>query len=76
MANRHDNTGITDDDIARTNKYKNALDALKNSINGVNSKLPEFADGLQAGLKAIGEKQPEVVDALVKLNTQNRRLWV
>jgi len=46
MANRHDNTGITDDDIARANKYKNALDALKNSINGVNSKLPEFADGL------------------------------
>jgi len=74
MANQHNNAGITDDDIARANKYKDALDALKNSINGVNSKLPEFSDGLQAGLKAIGEKLPEVVDAMVKLNAQNREL--
>lgn len=74
MANPHNNTGITDDDITRANKYKDALDSLKNSINGVNSKLPEFADGLQAGLKAIGEKLPEVVDAMVKLNVQNKKL--
>ena len=74
MANQHNSTGITDDDITKANKYKDALDALKNSINGVNSKLPEFADGLQAGLKAIGEKLPEVVDAMVKLNIQNREL--
>ncbi len=74
MDNQHNSPGITDDDITRANKYKDALDALKNSINGVNSKLPEFADGLQAGLKAIGEKLPEVVDAMVKLNIQNREL--
>lgn len=74
MANRNNNVGITDDDIKRTKDYKDALDALKNSINGVNSKLPEFSEGLQAGLKAVGEKLPEVVDAMVKLNAQNREL--
>ncbi|SIQ69750.1 hypothetical protein SAMN05421821_103200 [Mucilaginibacter lappiensis] len=87
MSNQHNNTGITDDDIARANKYKDALDALKNSINGVNSKLPEFADGLQAGLKAIGEKLPEVVDpsacarvsrvSIMKFDCQKLlRLWL
>jgi len=76
MANQNNRIGVTDDDIKKAKDYKDALDALKNSISGVNSKLPEFSEGLEAGLKAIGEKLPEVVDAMVKLNTQNRRLWV
>jgi hypothetical protein len=74
MANQNNNAGITDDDIKRAKDYKEAMDALKNSISGVNSKLPEFSEGLQAGLKAVGEKLPEVVDAMVKLNAQNKEL--
>jgi hypothetical protein len=74
MQNQNNSAGITDDDIKKAKDYKDALDALKTSISGVNSKLPEFAEGLQAGLKAIGEKLPEVVDAMVKLNAQNKEL--
>lgn len=74
MANQNNSAGITDDDIKKAKDYKDAMDALKNSISGVNSKLPEFSEGLQAGLKAIGEKLPEVVDAMVKLNAQNKEL--
>ncbi|SDE89205.1 hypothetical protein SAMN05216464_110209 [Mucilaginibacter pineti] len=73
MANQN-NTGITDDDINKAKEYKDAMDALKTSIVGVNSKLPEFSDGLEAGLKAIGEKLPEVVEAMTKLNAQNKEL--
>ena len=68
------NIGITDDDIARAKKYKEALDNLKTSVVGLNSKLPEFANGIKAGLQAVGEKLPEVVDAMIKLNTQNKEL--
>ena len=74
MTNQNNNAGITDDDIKKAEAYKNALDALKASIIGVNSKLPEFADGIKDGLKALGEKLPEVVDAMQKLNAQNKEL--
>ncbi|MFS2190206.1 hypothetical protein ACCC92_26260 [Mucilaginibacter sp. Mucisp84] len=74
MINQNNNAGITDDDIKKAEAYKNALDALKTSIIGVNSKLPEFADGIKDGLKALGEKLPEVVDAMQKLNEQNKEL--
>ena len=68
------NTAVTDDDIERAKKYKEALDNLKASVISLNSKLPEFADGIRAGLQAVGEKLPEVVDAMVKLNVQNKEL--
>jgi hypothetical protein len=74
MINQNNNADITDDDIKKAEAYKNALDALKVSIIGVNSKLPEFADGIKDGLKALGEKLPEVVDAMQKLNAQNKEL--
>ncbi|UOE51396.1 hypothetical protein MTO98_09940 [Mucilaginibacter sp. SMC90] len=74
MTSQNNNAGITDDDIKKAEAYKNALDALKTSIIGVNSKLPEFADGIKDGLKALGEKLPEVVDAMQKLNEQNKEL--
>ncbi|MGF7038630.1 hypothetical protein [Mucilaginibacter lappiensis] len=49
MVNQNNNgITITDDDIKKAKDYKDAMDALKNSINGVNSKLPEFSEGLQA----------------------------
>jgi hypothetical protein len=68
MISQNNNAGITDDDIKKAEAYKDALDALKTSIIGVNSKLPAFADGVKDGLKALGEKLPEVVDAMQKLN--------
>ncbi|TSD67595.1 hypothetical protein FFF34_009450 [Inquilinus sp. KBS0705] len=68
------NNPITDDNIKKAKDYKDALDNLKGSINGLNSKLPEFADGIKSGLKAIGEKLPDVVDSLIKLNAQNKEL--
>jgi hypothetical protein len=55
---------VTEDEIERTKKYKEALDALQQSITGLNSKLPSFADGLKAGLQGIGEKLPEVVQSM------------
>jgi hypothetical protein len=67
-------SAITNDDIEKAKKYKQALDDLQSSVNGLNSKLPSFADGIKAGLQAIGEKLPEVVDAMVKLNAQNKEL--
>lgn len=68
MPNQNNTVGITDDDIKKAKDYRDAMDALQKSISGVNSKLPEFSEGLQAGLKAIGEKLPEVVDAMVKMS--------
>jgi hypothetical protein len=74
MSTNSQNFDITDDNIEKAKKYKEALDSLHNSINGLNSKLPQFADGMKAGLQAIGEKLPGVVDAMVKFNTQNKEL--
>jgi len=74
MPNQNNTVGITDDDIKKAKDYRDAMDALQKSISGVNSKLPEFSEGLEAGLKAVGEKLPEVVDAMVKLNAQNKEL--
>jgi uncharacterized phage infection (PIP) family protein YhgE len=65
---------ITSDDIKKAEEYKKALDELHKSLNGINSKLPSFADGIKAGLQAVGEKLPEVVDAIQKLNDQNKEL--
>jgi hypothetical protein len=65
---------ITNDDIEKAKKYRQALDDLQLSVNSLNSKLPAFADGIKAGLQAVGEKLPEVVDAMVKLNAQNKEL--
>ena len=64
--------GINNDDIEKTKRYTEALNELQNSVNGLNSKLPTFADGIKAGLQAVGEKLPEVVDAMVKLNALER----
>jgi hypothetical protein len=74
MANTNNNPGITDDDIKKTKEYTDALDKLNSSITGVNTKLPAFADGMEAGFKALAEKLPEVVDSMMKLNVQNREL--
>ncbi|GAA3994606.1 hypothetical protein [Mucilaginibacter dorajii] len=74
MSTQNNNSGITDDEIKRAKDYADALDKLKASISGVNSKLPEFSDGLQAGLKALGEKLPDVIDSITKLNAQNKEL--
>jgi hypothetical protein len=65
---------VTEDEIERTKKYKEAIDQLQNSVTGLNSKLPSFADGLKAGLQGIGEKLPEVVQSMVDLNKQNKEL--
>ena len=43
-------------------------------MTGLNSKIPAFADGMKTGLQAIGEKLPDVVDSLIKLNAQNKEL--
>jgi len=74
MANSQINRGINDDDIKKTKEYTDAIDKLNNSLTGVNSALPEFANGLDAGLKAITEKLPDVVASMTKLNTQNKEL--
>jgi hypothetical protein len=65
---------VTEDEIERTKNYKEALDELQKSLTGLNSKLPSFADGMKAGLLAIGEKLPEVVQSMVDLNKQNNEL--
>jgi len=74
MSNQNNSTNVTDDDIKKSKEYTDAMDKLKTAISGVNSKLPEFSDGLQAGLKALGEKLPDVVEAITKLNAQNKEL--
>ncbi|MES2060835.1 MAG: hypothetical protein V4456_02885 [Bacteroidota bacterium] len=68
------NSIIGDGDIEKVKKYKEALDNLQSSINGLNSKLPSFADGMKAGLQGIGEKLPEVIESIKKLNEQNKEL--
>jgi len=74
MANLKFEGGINDDDIKKTKDYADAVDKLNNSLTGVNSALPKFADGLDAGLKAIAEKLPDVVASMTKLNAQNKEL--
>lgn len=74
MSTNTQNIGINNDDIEKTKRYTEALDELQKSVNGLNSKLPSFADGMKAGLQSIAEKLPEVVDAMVKLNAQNKEL--
>ncbi|MFA6085571.1 hypothetical protein [Mucilaginibacter sp.] len=74
MTNNNNNAVITDDDIKKAKDYKEALDNLRNSVIGLNSKLPSFADGMKAGLQAVGEKLPEVVESIKKLNDQNKEL--
>jgi hypothetical protein len=69
-----DSNGISDDDIKKTKDYADAVDKLKDSLVGVNSAIPNFADGLDAGLKAIAEKLPDVVASMTKLNAQNKEL--
>ncbi len=54
--------------------YANALKELKTALDGVNGKLPEFANGMKAGLMALGEKLPEVVNTIKELNKQNKEL--
>ncbi|WP_311953223.1 hypothetical protein [Mucilaginibacter terrae] len=51
-----------------------AIEALRNAINGVNGEIPKFSDGLKAGLTAVAEKLPDVVDSMIKLNAQNKEL--
>ena len=53
MENNFSNSSITNDDIEKAKKYKQALDELQSSINGLNSKLPSFADGIKSGLQAV-----------------------
>jgi hypothetical protein len=53
---RSGNAGITGDDIQKTKDYADALTKLQNSLNGVNSILPEFSEGIDSGLKAIASK--------------------
>lgn len=66
--------GINADDIQKTKDYADAVDKLSDSLTGINSALPKFADGLDAGLKAIAEKLPDVVASMTKLNIQNKEL--
>ncbi|GAB3936958.1 coiled-coil domain-containing protein [Mucilaginibacter myungsuensis] len=73
MANNNLN-GITDDEIKKTEAYADALNNVNASLSGLSSKLPSFADGLEAGLGAIAEKLPELVDSMTKLNAQNKEL--
>lgn len=68
------NNPITDDEIEKAKKYKDALDELQKSVTGLNSKMPSFADGMKAGLQGIGEKLPEVVQSMIELNKQNKEL--
>jgi hypothetical protein len=68
------NSGITDNDIKKAEQYKKAVDDLKDALNSMNSKLPSFAEGTKAGLQAISEKLPEVIDSMIKLNDQNKEL--
>ncbi|TWR25730.1 hypothetical protein FPZ43_15705 [Mucilaginibacter pallidiroseus] len=65
---------LSQDDIDKAKAYKEALDELQKSVVGLNSKLPSFADGMKAGIQAIGEKLPEVVESIKNLNEQNRQL--
>lgn len=51
-----------------------AVDELKDSLTEVISIYPKFAQGFEAGLSALGEKLPEVVESIKQLNTQNREL--
>ncbi|XHR92589.1 hypothetical protein ACFJIV_19840 [Mucilaginibacter sp. UC70_90] len=74
MTNYNYKLDISNDDIEKTKKYTDALNELRKAVIGVNSKFPEFSDGLKEGIKAIGEKLPEVVDAMQKLNEQNKEL--
>lgn len=74
MADQKTNAGVTGDDIQKAKDYADAMDKLKASISGVNTTLPQFSEGLQAGLKAIGEKLPDVVTAMGKLNEENKKL--
>ncbi|WP_114940457.1 hypothetical protein [Mucilaginibacter endophyticus] len=74
MTNYNYKLDINNDDIEKAKKYTDALNELKKAVVGVNSKFPEFSDGLKEGIKAIGEKLPEVVDAMQKLNEQNKEL--
>lgn len=67
-------TAITGDDIKAVKEYSDAIDKLKSSLSGVNSKLPEFSEGIEAGFKGIAEKLPEVVEAMAQLNKQNKEL--
>ncbi|RFZ85698.1 hypothetical protein DYU05_08905 [Mucilaginibacter terrenus] len=74
MTNDNNLNPISNDDITKAKEYKQALDDLRNSVISLNSKLPSFADGVKAGLQAVGEKLPEVVEAMKKLNDQNKQL--
>jgi len=74
MSNLTNNAPINTDDIEKAKKYTEALNELQKSINGLNGKLPSFADGIKAGLQGIGEKLPEVVQAMAELNKQNKEL--
>ncbi|MCD8740385.1 hypothetical protein LT679_07205 [Mucilaginibacter roseus] len=51
-----------------------AVDELRDSLTEVISIYPKFAQGFEAGLSALGEKLPEVVESIKQLNTQNREL--
>lgn len=51
-----------------------AVDELKNSLTEVISIYPKFAQGFEAGLSALGEKLPDVVESIKDLNAQNREL--
>jgi len=65
---------VTDDDIQKTKEYAEAIDKLKTSIAGANSALPDFANGLDAGLKSIASKLPDIVNSMTRINTQNKEL--
>jgi len=74
MSNFNNKPNITGDDVKTTKDYTNALDKLHDSLTEVNSALPSFADGMNAGLKAMAEKLPEVISSITKLNMQNKEL--
>jgi hypothetical protein len=41
---------------------------LKESLQALNNEVPEFADGMEAGLKAVAKALPDVISFMMQLS--------
>lgn len=74
MSKSRNKPDITSENVKTTKEYADALDKLNQSLDEVNKSIPAFANGADAGLKAVASKLPDLVNSMMKLNQQNKEL--
>jgi hypothetical protein len=65
---------MSEDISKQLNNIQAGTDKLKESLQALNKDVPEFADGMEAGLKAVSKALPDVISSIMQLNAQNKQL--